>query len=60
MSLPPEISDPISDFVAKNIHLIIIVLCCVIFAYVSFAILCKDAQILVKVRDSIEQIGINL
>ena len=57
MSLPPEITDPISEFVSNNIDIIIISICIVICAYIAFAILCTDAQTLVKVRDSIDNIA---
>lgn len=57
MSLPPEISDPISEFVSNNIDIIIITICVIMWAYIAFAILCTDAQTLVKVRDSIDNIA---
>jgi len=57
MSLPPEISDPISEFVSNNIDIIIITILIFICAYIVFSILCMDAQTLVKVEDSIDNIA---
>ena len=57
MSLPPEITDPIGEFVSNNIDIIIISICVFMCAYIAFVFLCTDAQTLVKVRDSIENIA---
>lgn len=61
MSLPPEIVNPIKDFISKNWTIIIIVVSCIMVGYASVIFMDKDNLIEQEVEKVIEaETGIHL